>query len=161
MVRAKIAVFGTIAMSAMRIASGADMAWQQDTVGKMGIATVLEVMRITSDHCSEVAPQLQPEFDTLIASLTPRFWSIGNALLLSDDFKDLGNQAVPAAMIDVMRKEFQSLVRIREKGASAGSCPEELKDLRKLENVSIKKELSASFSMMRVILKDIEMGRVR
>lgn len=155
MASTRIAMFGMIAMTVSSAAFGADSVLQQDSVGRMGVATMLEVMRITADGCSAVVPQLKVEFDTQLTSRTPRIRKIGDDLLLSEDFKDLRSAPVPVAMVDVMRKEFQLLERNSAIGLSPATCSAKLDEMRRLDDAVIGKSLSDSFAIMRTIMKNI------
>jgi hypothetical protein len=160
----RIVVIILLAMSAIRVAPGSESVVQQDSVGKMGVARLLELMQMTVNDCSAEAPGLAADFESQMARLRPRIQSLGTGLLLSEEFKDLRDLPVPASLADRASKDLQTtrqLNAFRGGRPLVDKCTAQLKVLQEMDDVTLVKEVANSLWIMRVMLKDTEQRSVR
>lgn len=160
----RIVVFTLLAMSAIGVAPGSESIVQQDSVGKMGVARLLELMQMTVNDCSAETPGLAADFESEMAKLRPRIQDIGTGLLLSEEFKDLRDLPVPVSLADRASKDLQTTKQLnafRGGRSMVAKCTAQLKELQEMSDVTLVKEVANSLWIMRVMLKDTEQRSVQ
>jgi len=143
------------------VSIAAEAVWPKNSASDLSIFVALLKFRIYADHCSAKVPQLKSKFEELVESLNSHIQGISKGLLASDEFKDMKDKPVPAAIIDALKDGFDDTKHNFERRDAASICPKTLQNMGEMDDESLKSDLTEILTAIQNMIRKLEQASVR
>jgi hypothetical protein len=143
------------------VAPAAEALWPKNSASDLSVFVTLLRFQIYADHCSANAPQLKPEFESLMQDLSSRIQGLSKGLLASDEFKGMQDKPVPAELLDAFKDSFHDSKHNFERRDPASICQKTLQNVGEMDDESLKSGLTGVFTAVQNMIRNLEKAGVR
>lgn len=149
-------MFAALAVVAALGVSADEGVWPKHSASELAIHVTLLRFRIHAEHCSAQLPELRAGFAGLVDDLNRRVQAISKGVLASDEFKGMVDKPVPAEIIEAFKDSFHDTQHNFERQEAASVCPKSLRNLGKVDDESLKSELTGTLKAVQNMTRNLE-----
>ncbi len=139
----------------------AEAVWPKNSASDLSIFVTTLRFRIYADHCSAKVPQLKPQFESLMETLSSHIQGISKGLLASDVFEGMKEKPVPVEIIDALKDSFDDVKHNFERLDAASICPKTLQSLDEMDDESLKSALVEILAAVRNMIRRLDKQSAR
>jgi hypothetical protein len=145
-----------VAMILAAAVPAAEVAWPRNSASDLSMVVALQSLQVRADHCAGGLPQLKGEFESAMENLHIHMQGISRGLLASDAFRDMEDKPVPAEIIRAFKDIFDDARHNAERQDASSVCPKTLKELREMDDESLRSALTQSLTAVRNMMQKLE-----
>jgi hypothetical protein len=137
-------------------ASSAEAVWPASSASDVSTFVTLLRFRVYADHCSAKVPQLKPQFESVMESLSSRVQGISRDLLSSGAFGRMKDQPVPSEIVFALEDSFDDLKHNFERRDADSVCPKTLQSLVDMDDEALKSDLKEVLAAVQNMIRNVE-----